>query len=103
MLRLSAFPYVLVRIGCAQCQREGAYRLARLAAKFGAEANLDTVLNSLSKDCPWRTERRWGKRGPPDKKCEACFIDLQTNRPPDLPPSGVALKVIPCGKPEAAE
>ena len=34
---LAGFPYVLVRIACYHCDRRGAYRLARLASKYGAE------------------------------------------------------------------
>jgi hypothetical protein len=35
--RLVDFPYVLVRLRCDVCKRAGAYRLARLAVKYGAE------------------------------------------------------------------
>jgi hypothetical protein len=31
------FPFVLVRLACGRCTRTGAYRLARLAVKYGAE------------------------------------------------------------------
>ena len=48
--RLADFPYVLVRLRCDTCKRAGAYRLARLAAKFGSEILLDDLLIRLSAD-----------------------------------------------------
>ena len=53
--RLVDFPYVLVRLRCDLCRRAGAYRLVRLAVKFGSEILLDDLLLRLSADCPWRT------------------------------------------------
>jgi hypothetical protein len=38
--RLAFYPFVVVRIACRVCSRNGAYRLARLAAKFGPEIGL---------------------------------------------------------------
>jgi hypothetical protein len=35
-----------------------AYRLARLAVKYGAEIRLDDLIVRLSSDCPWRDELR---------------------------------------------
>jgi hypothetical protein len=46
--RLLDFPYVLVRLRCDTCKRAGAYRLARLAVKYGAEILLDDLLVRLS-------------------------------------------------------
>jgi hypothetical protein len=46
--RLVDFPYVLVRLRCDSCKRAGAYRLARLAVKFGSEILLDDLLLRLS-------------------------------------------------------
>jgi hypothetical protein len=48
--KLVDFPYVLVRLRCNACKRAGAYRLARLAVKFGAEILLDDLLMRLSAD-----------------------------------------------------
>jgi len=56
--RLADYPYVLVRLRCEVCNRAGAYRLARLAVKFGAEILLDDLILRLSADCPWRDEAR---------------------------------------------
>ena len=39
--RLAFYPFVVVRIACRVCSRNGAYRLARLA-KFGPEIGLWT-------------------------------------------------------------
>lgn len=100
--RLSGFPWVVVRIGCDLCKRSGAYRLARLAAKYGAEAPLASVLLTLSADCPWHDgpdARK--KRGEPG--CQARFLDLgPVQPPPDLPPSLGGLRLIEGGKTEVA-
>jgi hypothetical protein len=40
--RLALYPYIVVRMGCRLCSRRGAYRLARLAAKYGPEIGLRT-------------------------------------------------------------
>jgi hypothetical protein len=70
---LALYPFVVVRIGCRQCSRKGAYRLARLAAKFGPEITLRDLTNRFSYDCMWRAEAR-SKKGK-----SACVIYL-----PDL-------------------
>jgi hypothetical protein len=48
---LSSYPYVIVRIECRRCTRKGAYRLARLAAKYGAEIPMLELLAHLAGDC----------------------------------------------------
>jgi hypothetical protein len=60
--RLARYPFVVVRIGCRQCSRKGAYRLARLAAKFGPEITLRDLTNKFPYDCMWRAEAR-SKKG----------------------------------------
>jgi hypothetical protein len=40
--RLAFYPFVVVRIACRVCSRNGAYRL--LAAKFGPEIGLRDIL-----------------------------------------------------------
>ena len=75
--QLVDFPYVLVRLRCEVCKRAGAYRLARLAVKYGAEILLDDLIVRLSADCPWR-----------DEACGSCgvlFSDLPPRRPRDVP------------------
>ena len=45
--RLAFYPYVVVRIRCRVCSRNGAYRLAWLAAKFGPEISLRDLADRL--------------------------------------------------------
>lgn len=96
--RLSDFPFVVVRIECPLCNREGAYRLARLAAKFGAEISLEALLDRLAQDCAWRREAGERPAGKYDPKCGARFVDLHAPRPPDLPPGMVGLRLIRGGR-----
>jgi hypothetical protein len=92
---LSSFPFVVVRLGCDHCERQGSYRLARLAARFGPDAELTDVLRSLSADC----ERRAAEGQIGSRACGARFLDLVGDHPPDLPPRGSrALRVIRGGR-----
>ena len=53
---LSSYPYIVVRIACRRCTRKGSYRLARLAAKCGAEIPMMDLLAHLAGDCAiWDT------------------------------------------------
>jgi hypothetical protein len=81
MNTLATFPYVVVRLGCRFCRRKGAYRLARLSAKFGADANVDDVLRQVAADCPhWKRNARW------NDGCGVYLPDLDwPPRPPDTP------------------
>ena len=57
---LLTYPYVIVRLACRYCARVGAYRLVRLAVKFGCEAKLADVVVRLAADCPhWKSNKRW--------------------------------------------
>jgi hypothetical protein len=87
--RLVDFPFVLVRLRCHTCKRSGAYRLARLAVKFGSEILLDDLLLRLSADCPWRDDPRGG--------CGIRFSDLPPRHPPDMPPA-LRMRVIAGGR-----
>lgn len=84
---LSEYPYVRVRIRCPHCpKRRGVYALARLAERFGAEADLAAVLVELTRSCryqvPVGTKRRQYV-----PYCRAYFPDLdQGGPPPDNPP-----------------
>lgn len=66
-MRLSSFPYVVIRIRCLGCERPGAYRLARLAFKYGAECNMEEVLNHLTSDCGRGYRKAWS----PVPECKA--------------------------------
>jgi hypothetical protein len=98
--RLSSFPYVRVRIARQHCPRKGSYRLARLAAKYGPEVDLEALISELAFDCPRRRkldERPPGKYG--GMQCRAYFVDLlPPHRPPDLPRGLMKLRVVPGGR-----
>ena len=89
--RLAFYPFVVVRIACRVCSCNGAYRLARLAAKFGPEIGLRDLLERFSYDCLWRAEEH-GKRGV--SACAVYLPDLDHPRPPDMPPGLVRLRVV---------
>jgi hypothetical protein len=86
--RLVDYPWVLVRVRCEVCKRAGAYRLARLAVKYGAEILLDDLIARVSSDCAWRDDPR-------GSGCGALFF-LPPRRPPDMPAR--AMRVIAGGK-----
>lgn len=92
---LVRFPYVVMRIKCYICRRHGAYRLARVAAKYGPETSIGEVLVRLSADCPARGDTR--NHG--FINCGARLVDLEPPQPPpDLPPGAAALRVVRGGK-----
>jgi hypothetical protein len=86
---LAHYPFVEVRIRCQVCARS--YRLARIAAKYGAEITLRDLLDRFSYDCLWRTQSRT-KRGRTD--CGVYLPDLEYTRPPDVPPGMVKLRLV---------
>lgn len=83
-VRLSSYPFVVVRISCRKCSRFGSYRLARLADKYGSEMTLINLLALLSADCKLREKE--GRSPDPWARCGAFFCDLNGPQPPDLPP-----------------
>ena len=83
---LSSYPYVVVRIACRRCTRKGSYRLARLAAKYGAEIPMMELLAHLAGDCAI-----WDTRHPGAPRCAGYFVDLEFPAPPpDRPTEGCA-------------
>ena len=80
IMRLSEYPYVVVRIGCSKCSRKGAYKLARLADRYGAEAEIQAVLSQLAGDCAQRDVRLCVH-----DFCGAFFPDLSGGGSPDMP------------------
>ena len=91
MSRLSAYPHVVVRIACSRCPRQGHYRLARRAERFGAEARLVDVLARLSASCIHADTAQ--HQGIHDR-CGAFYLDLTKPRPPDMPPAEPGLRVV---------
>jgi hypothetical protein len=77
-MRLRDYPYVTVRFACRHCPRLGRYRVAVLAERYGADVDMDEVLEAVSSSCRGRS----GERG---MKCGAYFPDLPPEKPPDLP------------------
>jgi hypothetical protein len=59
----SHYPFVVVRIACRVCSRRGAYRLARLAERFGPEISLRDLTERFSYDCLWRGRGAQQARG----------------------------------------
>jgi hypothetical protein len=88
---LAFYPFVVLRISCQVCPRKGAYRLARLAAKYGPEISLRDLTDRFSYDCLWRTTVR-AKGG--KSTCGVYLPDLEFARPPDLPPGLVKLRLV---------
>lgn len=79
--RLSTFPSVTVRIVCESCGRAGRYRLARLAHRFGPEAELVDVVGAIIGRC--------GSRTPTSRGCCAKVLDPGdegARRPPPVVP-----------------
>lgn len=99
MMPLSKYPFVVVRIGCDMCHRKGVYRLARLAARYGAEIDIDALLDDLTADCEWKPAPGRRRRPKYAAKCGAHYPDLKPGcPPPDLPPAMCELRVIEGGK-----
>ena len=96
--RLSAYPWVVVRLSCRLCRRNGSYRLARLAAAHSAEITLDDLLARLTADCALRPDPADRLRKPRklEAVCGAYFVDLDNPSPPppDLSPAMGALRVV---------
>jgi hypothetical protein len=99
--RLRDFPWVIVRVDCPLCpHRKGQYRLARLAAEYGANIRLCDLIDRIALDCP-RKSLPWER--PPNQynpNCKARFTDLDAVNcpPPDLPPMMRRLTIIEGGK-----
>jgi hypothetical protein len=101
-MKLLLYPYVIVRVRCSLCVHEKNYRLARLAARFGIELELDELLVKLTHDCPLRHEPMKRSRARSMRRCQACFVDLRDRPPPDLPPASEGLRVIRGGRKDDA-
>jgi hypothetical protein len=90
---LLTYPYVVVRLACRYCARAGAYRLVRLAVKFGCEAKTAEVMIKLAADCPhWKVNRRW------PEGCGVYLPDLEGLRARPDDPGTWVIRVIDGGK-----
>ena len=90
-MRLVDYPYVLVRFRCDLCKRSGQSRLARLADKYGCMTTLDELVERMTRDCPWRSDKALEVKG-----CGIYLPDLPPRHRPDLPPK--PLKIMTGGK-----
>ena len=61
-------------------ERSGQSRLARLADKYGCMTSLDELVERMTRDCPWRSDKALDRRG-----CGIYLPDLPPRVPPDLP------------------
>jgi hypothetical protein len=61
-MRLWDYPYIVLRIACRECPRNGRYRLAVLAEWFGADAETHDVLETISASCSARIDPKRGLR-----------------------------------------
>ncbi|MEW6121672.1 MAG: hypothetical protein AB1698_03605 [Pseudomonadota bacterium] len=103
--QLRDYPYVVVRVRCNICGRDGTYRLAVLAERYGADCTLDDLVDALRKirrACPYPLP--WTVK--PRKLQMVCHITLpdwwQYVRPPDMPPDQGMRLVVDNGEDSAA-
>jgi hypothetical protein len=47
-MRLRDYPYIVVRFSCRHCPRIGRYRVAVLAERYGADIEMDDLLEEVS-------------------------------------------------------
>jgi hypothetical protein len=78
-MRLKDYPLIVVRLACRECPRIGRYRVAVLAERFGANADMEDVLEAMSASCgaPVKQQARL--------RCGVYFPDLPPDKPPDVP------------------
>lgn len=87
-MRLYEYPYVVVRIACRKCSRQGRYRLARLAELYGAEITLPYLRHELAGDCTRLREMKI------HDICSAYFCDLTEMGSHNVPRPKVQLRVV---------
>lgn len=88
--RLSDFPWVITRVSCKLCRRKGQYRTVRLAERYGAEIELERLLEILAADC--RYMRPGVKPRNYEARCGVRFTDIDGTQPPhDIPPGAVVV------------
>ncbi|HEY5795413.1 MAG TPA: hypothetical protein VIU82_10385 [Bosea sp. (in: a-proteobacteria)] len=95
---LVRYPWVVVRLRCHVCPRHAEVRLAALAARYGHRVPISMVLHSFMVACPWNPHTELRKLQKYSMRCGAYIPDLNSGRPPDLPPSMNGLILIEGGK-----
>ncbi len=96
---LMLYPWVIVRLRCHVCPRNADVRLAALASRYGHRVPVRKVLHEFMGECPWDPYSAW--RSKPQKygnRCGAYLPDLNSTKPPDLPPAMTGLSLIEGGK-----
>ena len=57
-MRCRTYPYIVVRFSCRHCPRIGRYRVAVLAERYGADIEMDDLLEEVSASCRARVSER---------------------------------------------
>ncbi|AMJ59367.1 hypothetical protein [Bosea sp. PAMC 26642] len=95
---LVRYPWIIVRLRCHVCPRNAEVRLAALAARYGHRVPIRMVLHAFMSGCPWNPHTELRKPQKYGHRCGAYVPDLNSTRPPDLPPSMTGLSLIEGGK-----
>jgi len=95
---LMLYPWVIVRLRCHVCPRHADVRLAALAARYGHRARLRLALHGFMALCPWNPHTELRKAQKYGHRCGAYLPDINSTRPPDLPPAITGLSLIEGGK-----
>ena len=83
--RLSQYPYGRLLVACDVCDRQGLYSVARLAARYGPEVDLASLLILLTGSCRWQ---RGVRDRPPRQYQQRCRAYLPHIVEPIPRPSG---------------
>ena len=91
-MRLSRYQYIVVRVRCLGCERQGR---TGSSGWWSNTATAQELLHHLTVDCGWRWEKKWNVFS----ECKAFYPDLVTPpRPSDLPAGMRPLRLIKGGK-----
>ncbi len=97
---LGEYPYVVLRLRCHVCERWRDCRVAILSWEFHPEERVGEMLRLFRRRCPWDPSNPARKPQKYGMRCGAYLPDLNSGRPPDLPPSMTGLTLIEGGKPD---
>jgi hypothetical protein len=92
------YPWVIVRLRCHVCPRFADVRLAALAARYGPRMPVRAALHDFMGECPWNPYTELRKPQKYGHRCGAYLPDLNSTKPPDLPPAMTGLSLIEGGK-----